>query len=563
MNRAGAQRLVRVSRIVQTCGRVVDERAPLILTFWVLAAVVLTVVGHPALWRQAFAYSHAWASANFAIAARSFVEHGVVALGGIPIQNNDPLGAYPDAYLHWPPLFPMVLSVAFRVFGEAEAVAHGLMLVVLLANVVAMYALVKSWAGREAGLFAAFALLVFPITARYGHLVIPEYPAILATLLALLAFIRATEGTSLSPAWAGFGTICLMLAIGAAWQPLMMTPGLLIAAIWNRSRAQVRLALSYLFASGAALVIVLGVYGLQWPDLWSDLVRTALYRTGITDFEVTRSHLHTIVNDALYSRWSIPSWRVVLFTYVGRLDLIGEVATIAIGTALALVWGRGGHHDGRGSARLVLGGLLAMWVLWFAVMVNHAYQHDMLMLLAAPAASAAVGLSGKLMLDLADRIGDAHTRRVVRWGALVVLPAVLVLTLPLTIVDRVLRARHVDEDVSFGRAISEATEPGSVVMVRTPSLVPVYYSRRHLIRGIQADDIVDTLKGRISEEFPGAPVYLALRPHRDIEKFPRSLERLPLVTRLPDLVLLAVTDGRSRGASRTPVASATPSGVRQ
>jgi hypothetical protein len=137
------------------------------------------------------------------------------------------------------------------------------------------------------------------------------------------------------------------------------------------------------------------------------------------------------------------------------------------------------------------------------------------------------------------------------------------MTLPLTIVDRVLRARHVDEDVSFGRAISEATEPGSVVMVRTPSIVPVYYSRRHVIRGIQADDVVDRLKGRISEEFPGAPVYLALRPHRDIEEFPRSLQRLPLVTRSQDLVLLAVTDGRSRGASRTPVASTAPSGARQ
>jgi 4-amino-4-deoxy-L-arabinose transferase-like glycosyltransferase len=403
----GARRLVRVSRLVRTCGRVVDERAPLLLTFWVLAAVVLTVVGHPALWRHAFAYSHAWASANFAIVARSFAEHGVIALGGIPIQNNDPLGAYPDVYLHWPPLFPVVLSLAFRAFGETEAVAHGLMLVVLLANVVAMYALVKAWAGREAGLLAAFALLMFPVTAKYGHLVIPEYPAILATLLALLAFIRATEGGSLNRAWASLGTICLMLAIGAAWQPLMMSPGLLIAAIWNRSRVQVRLALWYLFAAGAALVIVLGVYLLQWPDLWSDLVRTILYRTGITDFEPTRSHVHTIVNDALYARWSTPSWRVVLYTYVGRLDLIGEVATIAIGTALALIWGRRGQDD-RGSARLVLGGLLAMWVLWFGVMVNHAYQHDMLMLLAAPAAAAAVGLSGQLVLQLADGAGTIH-----------------------------------------------------------------------------------------------------------------------------------------------------------
>jgi hypothetical protein len=182
-------------------------------------------------------------------------------------------------------------------------------------------------------------------------------------------------------------------------------------------------------------------------------------------------------------------------------------------------------------------------------MINHAYVHDMMMLLAAPVAAVAVGLCGKLLLDVADGAGESSIRRSVRWGALVVLPAVLLLALPLNIVDRVIGVRRGDVDVSFGRAIKAATEPGAVVMVRTPSMLPVYYSERHVIRGIAGDEAVDTLGERVRQEFPGAPIYLALRPLRDIQEFPGSLQRLRLVKRSPDLVLLAITDDNRGGAA--------------
>ena len=563
MNPAGAFHLIGRSRVLRMLTDVIEKRASSPLIFWLLAAVLLTIAGHPALWRHPFVYPHAWTSAHFATLARSFAEHGVVALGGVPIQNNAPLGIDPDASLHWPPLFPIVLSLGFQLFGEAEAVAHGLMLAVLMANAVVLYALVKACAGREAGLFAAFAFLVLPVTAKYGHLVIPEHPAILGTLLALLAFIKATGEAPLSRVWATFGAMSLMFATWTAWEPLLASPGVLIAAMWNRSRAQVRLALFYLCAGAGAFVIVIGIYVLQRPDLWTDLWRTIVFRTGVSDFQPTRSHVHTIVNDALYSRFSMPSWRIVLHTLVSRLELIGQAGTVAIGTTLVIAWVRRGKSDDRGSARLMFGGLLAMWGLWFALMLNHAYIHDMIMLLAAPAAAAALGLCGKLLIDLSDGAREASTRRAVRWGALVVLPAVLLLTLPITIVERFLGVKRGDPDVSFARAINEATDPGAVIMVRTPSMVPLYYSKRHLLRGVLGDHVVDSVENRMSEEFPGAQAYLALRPLRDIEDFPNALQRLRLVKQSRDLILLAVGE-RNPGsaAARTPVSSAPPPGAR-
>ena len=88
--------------------------------FWVGIAALLTLV----YWLGELNYPfplepHAWASAHMAVLARSFAELGVVHLHGVPLQNNLPAGAQLDTYGHWPPLYPMLLSVAFRIFGDS------------------------------------------------------------------------------------------------------------------------------------------------------------------------------------------------------------------------------------------------------------------------------------------------------------------------------------------------------------------------------------------------------------------------------------------------------------
>src|SRR5687767_12460629 len=78
------------------------------LIFWSCVAVLLTISAHLIMLPRPFDYHHDWVSAHFSTMARSFAEHGVIALRGVPIQNNPPLGLEPDVYLHWPPLFPIV-----------------------------------------------------------------------------------------------------------------------------------------------------------------------------------------------------------------------------------------------------------------------------------------------------------------------------------------------------------------------------------------------------------------------------------------------------------------------
>jgi hypothetical protein len=61
--------------------------------------------------------------------------------------------------------------------------------------------------------------------------------------------------------------------------------------------------------------------------------------------------------------------------------------------------------------------------------------------------------------------------------------------------------------------------PGAVVLTPAESLVPVYYSQRHVIRGINSDAWHTWAIPQARKEFPGAPALLRRprqRPHETI-----------------------------------------------
>jgi len=164
------------------------------------------------------------------VEARSFAEHGVVALRAVPIANNWPLGSQPEAYLHWPPLFPIVLSLIYRAFGESETATHSLMLCIFVANAWALYWLVKHCIGRLAALVAAFGWLVAPVNGIYAHLAWNLNLALLFTFISLTSFVIASRSDRLHPGWAMLGCFSYALAVLSSWEPVLMCPGLLAAS---------------------------------------------------------------------------------------------------------------------------------------------------------------------------------------------------------------------------------------------------------------------------------------------------------------------------------------------
>ncbi len=516
-----------------------EPRAPFVWVLWLILAVLVTLRFHPAFHGYPYSYAHSWVSAHMATIARSFVHHGVIALGGVPIQNNPPLGLEPDAYLHWPPLFPMMLSVAFRVFGESERVAHGLMLVVQVGICGALYALARTCAGRRAALFAVFSFLVMPVTIRSGHVVSLLNPAILGMLLSILGFIKATPGGRVHRGWAVFGATSLVFGIFSSWEPLLAAPGLLAAALWRRRRSEISLAVFYLLVSALPVLGVMTAYLIQWPALASDLWHTVGHQIGLWGYGSAQPHLHTLANSFTYTFNSRLTVVGVLERYGERLQMIGQLAAAALGVVLITAWLRRNEAGGRRMA-LAFGGLLSPWVLWYVIMVGHAYDHDYQMLLAAPVASLALGLSAVALIDFAERASLESVRRSIRLAAVVLLPGLLFLSLPLGIYDRyMLMWGAGEEPVQFGLEIRESTQPGAVVMVRKANIVPVYYSERHLIRGVADDTVFENALGRLGEVFPGSPAYLAFQP-ADTKHFPKAVRRFRVVKQSSNLILLAL-----------------------
>jgi len=85
-----------------------------------------------------------WASASCMTMAHSFNQLGALHLHFVPVQNNLPLGSDPDVYLHWPPLFPLLLSVVTRVLGDHESSGRLFALTITLATTCVVMAIARS-----------------------------------------------------------------------------------------------------------------------------------------------------------------------------------------------------------------------------------------------------------------------------------------------------------------------------------------------------------------------------------------------------------------------------------
>jgi hypothetical protein len=101
------------------------------------------------------------------------------------------------------------------------------------------------------------------------------------------------------------------------------------------------------------------------------------------------------------------------------------------------------------------------------------------------------------------------------------------------------RTGHEDSPAlrAYARAIEAAAEPDAVVVTPEESMMPVYYSRRHLWRAVADDAALRLSLPDLRRRFPCAPLYLALRPGRT-GGFEGSLRRHRAVHRSADLLFL-------------------------
>jgi len=479
-----------------------------------------------------------WASASCMIMGRAFAQLGLWHTHFVPFQNNLPIGADPDVYLHWPPLYPVALSWFIRLLGDSPTSGRMLELAIILASAMFVWLIGQRLYTPRIGVLAAFFFLTARATFEGASAILQQPLAILFALASVYCFLRAIpDGDDEAAAQSGsalfaiLGAFATALAILSAWDPVFIPFGLLAAALFLRRRRAAWLAATYCVVAVVAFIGVQGVYILSYPKLFANQLATIAYRAGLPFHGEHGIRLATIVDVVHYEE----QFGIVAAWWRAMRNVEQMFSSIMLAAALlfAALWWRNGKRNDR-PATWVLGGLLLPTVVWFVAMRNYVAIHSFPLVLAAPFVAIA---SGFVLDRLWTRYSTPSTNGPILWTLLIGVPLLVIQPLLIHYRDAMLAPKP--EFTSLSSIIHDRTPEGAVVLTPAESLVPVYYSRRHVIRGINSEDWLKWAIPQARKEFPGAPLFFAVRDsdHRALPEIPQGLHN---GTRLGDTILYEV-----------------------
>ena len=471
-----------------------------------------------------------WGSASCMTMARAFNQLGALHTHFVPFQNNLPIGTDPDVYLHWPPLYPLVLALFLRVLGDHASSGRVLALLICLTSGTLVMVLARRLYGLRAGLLAAFFFFNVRATWEGASPLLQQPLSVMLALAAVFCFLHATPLTNdaaqrVRRAFAAAGLLAISLSILTAWDTVFVAFGLLGTAMWMHRRAATRLGVLYCAATVLTFAAVEAAYIASYPRLFANQFATIAYRAGVHFNGGSSLRLHTIVDSVHYDlQYGLVAgyWRALRF-----VDMYFSDVTLLACCMFVALWMRARRQDSvdaRASAWLV-GALLVPALVWFALMRNYVAIHPFPLVLVAPFVAIASGV-------LLDRLwAQFAAERPMRWALEFALP--LIVMLPLLIQFRDAKQWPAQEFADFSPLVAQNTPPAAVVLTPVRSLVPTYDTRRHLVRGIETPALLAQATAMAHRDFPGAPLYFALRD-ADAAAFGSDLGALPAPVRRGD-----------------------------
>lgn len=435
----------------------------------VAAAFGLAVFARWGSWSAPFDDPHGWVEAHHATMARDFATGGILRHGILPVQNLPPQGEQLDGYNHWPPLFPMMVAGWWTIFGEGEAQARLLMLLVLVLGAWGIATLATA-AGARHGWIAAVIWLVVPLQMVFGLKLIHLQAALVAGIWAFALKLRG------HPRWAA---VCAAVAMSFSWEP-----GLAIGlAFLLAPRGERRSWFGLVATVGATFVAILGFYALSRPDLLENLRAALVMRSGLDPTALHHTDLHGFYDGVKISRpyafmESLHKWRLranqsfglLLLAVVGLSPFLARRLPRTMWT-VTLAW---------------LGALAA----WFLIFRNHATVHAYEMQLCLP--FVALAIAGACSWERMPRV------------VLVILTVVTLAHGGLSAYKR-FKIRPTAEpelDVRIGREIQAQVPQGSIVILPGHSMLPLWYTQRHVFRGVSTPMAYESMLARYQELYP-------------------------------------------------------------
>jgi 4-amino-4-deoxy-L-arabinose transferase-like glycosyltransferase len=505
---------------------------------WLAIAVLAIIVLYARILHLSFDGDYqGWASASCMTMARSFNQLGALHTHFVPIQNNLPLGSDPDVYLHWPPLFPLLLSFVTRILGNHESSGRLFALVITLATACVVVAIARRLYGIQTALLTGFFFLTARATFEGGRAVLHQPLAMFfgsATVLLFLMAIDAQLPATRRRLFAVLGLLTVICSMLTAWDPAFIPLGLLVSSIYLRRRNGTRLAALYLFAGIITFIAVQADYILAYPQLFRNQFATIAYRAGL-DFNASSStRLHTIVDQVNYVTGKLSF--LGIFSHIFRWIFWSfDTFTLLAAFLFLASWLQSNRRQNT-AAVYILGGLCLPWLLFYAIMRNYVAIHPFALVLAAPFLAIASGY-------LLDRIWNAlntHTGNYSQYLRIMILILPLITIYP--ILTNIRDAKIPDEPPQFqdlSTIVERNTPPNAVTLSPAESVVPVYYSNRHVVRGIATPELLHLAITQAHADFPGSPLFFALRD-TDRAYFTEIPPQLTLITRRGDSTIYAI-----------------------
>jgi 4-amino-4-deoxy-L-arabinose transferase-like glycosyltransferase len=517
--------------------------------FWLAIAALALIALYARLLHLSFDGDYqGWASASCMTMAHSFNQLGALHTHFVPIQNNLPLGSDPDVYLHWPPLFPLLLSIVTRILGDHESSGRLLALTITLATTCVVIAIARRLYGTRIALLSGFFFLTARAIYEGGRAILHQPLAMFFGAATVLLFLLALDiPTTAAPHPAArrrlfallglFATICTVLT---AWDPIFIPFGLLLSSIYLRRRDAIRLAGLYLLADVLTFCAVQADYILAYPALFRNQFATIGFRAGLKFNVESSMRLHTIVDSVHYSISRLS----LIGTYSHGLRWLfegfGTFTLLAPFLFLALWLQRDRRQDT--PAVYLLGGLGLPWLVFFALMRNYVSIHPFALVLGAPF----LAITSGFVLDrIWDRLHTAtvadNNRRHLLRVMLIVFP--LLTLYPLFMAVR--NARFPFETPQYhdlSLIIQHNTPPNAVTLSSAESAVPIYYSDRHIVRGIVNPDLLRLAIPQAHAAFPGSPLFFAIQDTPDIDRasFNNILQQFNAIAHQGDSTLYAI-----------------------
>src|SRR3984893_12115622 len=517
--------------------------------FWLVIAALALVALYARLLHISFDGDYqGWASASCMTMAHSFNQLGALHPPFAPIQNNLPLGSDPDVYLHWPPLFPLLLSVVTRVLGDHESSGRLFALTITLATTCVVMAIARRLYGTRIALLSGFFFLTARATYEGGRAILHQPLAMFfgcATVLLFLLAVDIPSTASPHPAshrrlFAILGLLATICTVLAAWDPIFIPFGLLLSSIYLRRRDAIRLAGLYLLADVLTFVAVQADYNLAYPALFRNQFATIAFRAGLKFNVESSMRLHTIVDSVHYT--------ISQLSFIGSCSHILRWLFEGFGTFTLLapflflsLWLQPDRRQNTPAVYL-LGGLGLPWLVFYALMRNYVSIHPFALVLGAPFLAITSGF-------VLDRIWDRlHTATIADNNRRHLLRVMLVIFPLLTLYPLFMAVRNARipyeapqyQDLSV--IIQHNTPTNAVTLSSAESAVPIYYSDRHVVRGIVTPDLLRLAIPQARAAFPGSPLFFAIQDITDIDRasFTNTLQQFTPIAHQGNSTLYAI-----------------------